>query len=75
MGEATAAMNDAFDFHQKDETGPTLDELVSSLNADLSRVFNSLGSVAHSMHVIIPDLSAYMRTWKSPRFDFHLATW
>ena len=32
-GETTAAMNDAFDLHQNDETGPTLDELVSSLNA------------------------------------------
>ena len=39
-GEATAAMNDAFDLHQNDETGPTLDELVSSLNADQSGYLN-----------------------------------
>ena len=43
-GEATAAMNDAFDLHQNDETGPTLDELVSSLNADQSRVFKQVKS-------------------------------
>ena len=43
-GEATAAMNDAFDLHQNDETGPTLDELVSSLNADQSRVFKLVKS-------------------------------
>ena len=36
-GEATATMNDAFDLRQNNETGPTLDELVSSLNADQSR--------------------------------------
>ena len=38
MGEATAAMNDAFDLHQND------DELVSSLNADQSRVFKQVKS-------------------------------
>ena len=38
IGEATAATNDAFDLHQNDETGPTLDELVSCLNAN-HRVF------------------------------------
>ena len=37
-------MNDAFDLHQNDETGPTLDELVSSLNADQSRVFKLVKS-------------------------------
>ena len=31
-GEATAATNDAFDLHQNDETGPTLNELLSSLS-------------------------------------------
>ena len=40
-GEATTAMNDAFDLHQNDETGPTL---VSSLNADQSRVFKEVKS-------------------------------
>ena len=43
-GEATAAMNDAFDLHQNDETGPTLDELVSSLNPNQSRVFKQVKS-------------------------------
>ena len=43
-GEATAAMNDAFDLHQNYETYPTLDELVSSLNADQSRVFKQVKS-------------------------------
>ena len=43
-GEATAAMKDAFDLHQNDETGPTLDELVSSLNADQSRLFKLVKS-------------------------------
>ena len=37
-------MNDAFNLHQNDETGPTLDELVSSLNADQSRVFKQVKS-------------------------------
>ena len=43
-GQATAAMNDAFDLHKNDETGPTLDELVSSSNADQSRVFEQVKS-------------------------------
>ena len=34
-------MNDALDLHQNDETGPTLDELVSSLNADQSKLVKS----------------------------------
>ena len=36
MGEA---MNNRFDLHQNDDTGPSLDELVSSLNADQCWVF------------------------------------
>ena len=44
MGEATAAMNDTFDLHQNDDTGPSLNELVSSLNADQSRVFRQVNS-------------------------------
>ena len=44
MGEATAAMNDAFDLHQNDDTGPSLNELVSSLNTDQSRVFRQVKS-------------------------------
>ena len=39
-GEARAAMNDVLCLQQNDENkGPSLDELVSSLNADQSRVF------------------------------------
>ena len=38
---------------------------------------NSLGSVAHICALLFRTFgvhSAYMRTWKSPRFDFHLTT-
>ena len=45
MGETTAALNNVIDLHQNDETGPTLDELVSSLN------LTSLGQVkSHLEH-------------------------
>ena len=40
-GEATSAMNDVFDLHQNDESdGPSLDELVQSLNTDQARVYD-----------------------------------
>ena len=43
VGEARAAMNDVLCLQQNDENkGPSLDELVSSLNADQSRVFERM---------------------------------
>ena len=38
-GEATSAMHDVVDLQQNDESGPSFDVLVSSLNVDQSRIF------------------------------------
>ena len=44
-GEATSAMNDVLDLHQNDESdGPSLDELVQSLNTDQARVYDHVKS-------------------------------
>ena len=44
-GEATLAMNDVLDLHQNDESdGPSLDELVQSLNTDQARVYDQVKS-------------------------------
>ena len=38
-GEATSAMHDVVDLQQNDESGPSFDDLVSSLNVDQSHIF------------------------------------
>ena len=44
-GEATSAMNDVLDLHQNDESdGPSLDELVQSLNTNQARVYDHVKS-------------------------------
>ena len=44
-GEATSAMNDVLDLHQNDESdGPSLEELVQSLNTDQARVYDQVKS-------------------------------
>ena len=41
-GEATSAMHDVADLQNSDNFGPSLDELASSLNADLTRIFDKI---------------------------------
>ena len=44
-GEATSAMNNVLDLHQNDESdGPSLEELVQSLNTDQARVYDQVKS-------------------------------
>ena len=38
-GEATSAMNDAANLQENDNSGPSLEELLPSLNADQARIF------------------------------------
>ena len=42
VGEATSAMHDVLDLQQNDEKGPSLQQLVSSLNADQARIFDQV---------------------------------
>ncbi|CAI8024100.1 hypothetical protein GBAR_LOCUS14030 [Geodia barretti] len=45
-GEATSAINDVLDLHQNNESdGPTLEELVQSLNTDQARVYEHVKSL------------------------------
>ena len=41
-GEATSAMHDVANLQHSDNSGPSLDELASSLNADQTRVFDKI---------------------------------
>ena len=41
-GEASSAMHDVADLQHSDNSGPSLDELASSLNADQTRVFDKI---------------------------------
>jgi hypothetical protein len=55
-GEATSAMNDVLDLHQNnDNDGPSLQELVSSLNADQARVYERVKS--HLEHQLVHEKS------------------
>ena len=42
VGEATSAMHDVLDLQSNDEGGPSLEQLVSSLNADQARIFDQV---------------------------------
>ena len=42
LGEATSAMHDVVDLHQNDKSSPGYKDMVASLNADQSRVFQQV---------------------------------
>ena len=42
VGEATSAMNDAANLQENDNSGPSLEELLLSLNADQDRIFECM---------------------------------
>ena len=50
-GEATSAMHDVLDLQQNESDGPSLEELVLSLNADQSRVYQQVK--AHLVHQVL----------------------
>ena len=50
-GEATSAMHDVLDLQQNESDRPSLEELVSSLNADQSRVYEQVK--AHLEHQVL----------------------
>ena len=51
VGEATSAMHDVLDLQSNDEGGPSLEQLVSSLNADQARIFDQVKRhVEHQAH-------------------------
>ena len=50
-GEATSAMNDVLDLHRNESEGTGLEELVSSLNTDQSRVYERIK--AHLEHQVM----------------------
>ena len=57
-GEATSAMNDVLDLHQNDESdGPSLDELVQSLNTNQARVYDHVKS--HLEHQLTHEKEQY----------------
>ena len=50
-GEATSAMHDVADLQHSDNSGPSLDELASSLNADQTRIFYKIKcQLQHQVH-------------------------
>ena len=51
VGEAMSAMHDVLDLQQNDDSGPSSEELVSSLNADQARIFDQVKKhLEHQAH-------------------------
>ena len=51
VGEDTSAMHDVLDLQSNDEGGPSLEQLVSSLNADQARIFDQVKRhLEHQVH-------------------------